>query len=151
MPTSEIAYFSQKRDKIHSALFLICRLRPSGWTGVLDVISSSSKLVIENVVLFHGHLWHVFAASFLLDPCRWAPCDYRETWSTRDSSWCTRPGGNSSLVLAETCCWEFEIGPIHIPTLQEKGTHSYTNRPIWGQIVTKFWPITRFFLFFKFS
>ena len=50
-----------------------------------------------------------------------------------------RPGGNSSLVLVGTCPWEFEIGSIHrpIPTLHEKVTHSYTNRPILGQILTK--------------
>ena len=48
-----------------------------------------------------------------------------------------RPGGgNSSLVLVGTCHWEFEIGPIHIPTFpifQEKVTHSYTNRSNLGQ------------------
>ena len=38
-------------------------------------------------------------------------------------------GGNSSLVLVGTCCWEFEIGPIQVPTFPEKVTHSYNNRP----------------------
>ena len=45
--------------------------------------------------------------------------------------------GNSSLFLVGTCPWEFEIGSIHIPTLQEKVTHSYTNGPILGHILTK--------------
>ena len=44
------------------------------------------------------------------------------------------PGGGGtqlSLVLLETCRWEFESGPIHIPIFQEKVTHLYsrTNRP----------------------
>ena len=29
-------------------------------------------------------------------------------------------GCNSSLLLVGTCCWEFETGPIHIPTFQDK-------------------------------
>ena len=72
--------------------------------------SSSAKLVLYKMLFFFMAIFDTFcAASFIQDPCRWAPCDYRETCSTRDSSWCTRPGGNSGLVLVGTCRWEFFI------------------------------------------
>ena len=35
--------------------------------------------------------------------------------------------------LVGMCCWEFEIGPIRIPTFHEKVTHSYTNLLDLGQ------------------
>ena len=59
---------------------------------------------------------------------------------------CPGGGGNSSLVLVGKCCWEFEIGFIHIPTFQERVTHSYTNLPNFG------WNFDQSYLiFFEFS
>ena len=73
--------------------------------------------------------------------------------SSKLQHWARQPssggGCNSSLVLVGTCRWEFETGPIHIPTFQEKVTHSYTNRPDFGQNFDK---VTSplFFLFIYF-
>ena len=61
-----------------------------------------------------------------------------DSWSINEQ----QPG----LGLVRICCWEFEIGPIHIPTFQEKVTHSYTNRSDFGWNFDQSYPI-----FFRFS
>ena len=48
--------------------------------------------------------------------------------------------GNSDLVWAGMCCWEFESRPIQIPIFLEKVAHSFTNHHedevgIWFYIV----------------
>ena len=78
--------------------------------------------------------------------------------SSKLQHWARQPssGGicNSSLVLVGTSRWEFETGPKHIPTFQEKVTHSYTNRelnrPDFGQNFDKVTSLPLFFLFIVF-